>query len=155
MISSQWQGALGWNQLAIGMIIPIIPTTTPLCKNKVTKNKNLILFRVQKFFSSDTDAAAVAAATSAAAFVYTTVFLVVPGMWLSLACRSIGMIGMIIPMAGCNHPKEEGHWDDHWDDHPKGWRLVAPLGWGFGWINWDKWGYVFYYVVIGWASPAI
>ena len=24
---------------------------------------------------------------------------------------------------------------------PSGWRLIAQLGWGFGWMNWDKWGY--------------
>ena len=57
---------------------------TPMCKNKLTKTKKLIIFRVRESFSSDTDAAAGAAAgaaataaASAAAFVFTTVFTVV------------------------------------------------------------------------------
>ena len=37
-----------------------------MCKSKLTKTKKLIIFRVQGFFSSGTDAAAGAAATAAA-----------------------------------------------------------------------------------------
>ena len=55
-----------------------------MCKSKLTKTKKLMIFKVQGFFSSGTDAAAGAAATaaataaaSAAAFVFTTVFTVV------------------------------------------------------------------------------
>ena len=48
------------------------------------------------------------------------------------------------------HPKAPCHWDEI---HPNGWRLLAPLGWGFGWINWDNWGCVFCILVIGGASP--
>ena len=35
----------------------------------------------------------------------------------SQAYYAIGMIGVVIPMVGCNQPKEKGHWDEHWDDH--------------------------------------
>ena len=59
-----------------------------MCKSKLTKTKKVIIFRVQEFCFSDTDAAAGAAATtaataaataaaSAAALVFTSVFTVV------------------------------------------------------------------------------
>ena len=50
------------------------------------------------------------------------------------------------------HPKAPCHWDEI---HPNGWRLLAPLGWGFGWINWDNWGCVFCNLLIWGAKPPL
>ena len=52
------------------------------------------------------------------------------------AYAAIGMIGMIIPVARCKHPKEEGHWDERWDDHlkPKGMEVGCPIGMRL-WMN--------------------
>ena len=79
---------------------------TPPCKNKVTKTKNLIMFRVQESFSSDTEAAAGAGATaaatagaSAAAFVFTTVFTVVATLAAAEAAAVAAAVAAAAPAA--------------------------------------------------------